>query len=530
MDLAIFPERIFTNNPMQPWAEAIRIKKNRILEVGSRHGLKKNCSAETCKIELPGRLIIPGIIDGHCHFVKLGLMLQQIDLRGLPSLAACRERIRQAAQQSKPGEWIIGRGWNQHLLAEKREPTRYDLDDLTPHNPTAMVRVCGHSIWVNTLALSRSSITEKTQNPPGGTIERDPVSGEPTGLIREALDLIENQFPPLSLEDRKHAALEAQKQALQHGITGVHSCETLLEFEALEELLKADRLKLRVYHLIPSDELEEAVSRKIGTGIDINRLWTGHVKLFADGSLGSATALLHEPYTDEPQNHGIACLSPEALCQKVASAYRHGYDVAIHAIGDKAVTNAMQAIALARKSFPGTRRDRIEHVQLFRPRDLALFRDLGVTASVQPIFFHSDWQVAIKKWGSDRCRFAYAWKSLLDAGIPIQFGSDAPVEPINPLLGFQKAVTRQQFDEDLCDRWFPSKTPTDHECIRAFTCQPAWTSRKEDHLGILAAGRWADLTIYNQDFLRLSPDRWPFVEVEITIIDGEIVYQREKSD
>jgi predicted amidohydrolase YtcJ len=525
MDLALFPSRIVTNNPAQPWAEAIRIKDSRIAEVGSRQAVKKNCSAATCKIELPGRLIIPGIIDGHCHFVKLGLMLQQIDLRGLSSLGACRERIRQAAQHSKPGQWIIGRGWDHHQWAEKREPTRHDLDDLTPGNPTAMVRVCGHSIWANTLALARSTISQSTRNPPGGTIERDPVSGEPTGLIREAIYLISNHFPPLGRKDRKHAALEAQKQALQYGITGVHSCETLLEFEALEELVNADKLKLRVYHLIPSDELEEAVSRKIGSGIDTNRLWSGHVKLFADGSLGSATALLHKPYLDEPQNAGIACLSPEALFQRVTSAYRHGYEVAIHAIGDKAVTNALQAIARARKICPGDRRDRIEHVQLFRPRDLALFRDLGVTASVQPVFFHSDWQVAIKKWGPDRCRFAYAWKSLLNAGIPIQFGSDAPVEPINPLLGFQEAATRHPLDEALSDRWFPSKTLTVDECIRAFTCQPAWTSRKENHLGILTPGRWADLTVYKQDFFNRSPDQWSGVTVDMTIVDGEIVYQ-----
>ena len=529
MDLAIFSARVFTNNPTQPWAEAISIKNNRILEVGSKETVNKSCSASTCMLELPGRLIIPGIIDGHCHFVKLGLMLQQIDLRCLSSLAACRERIRQAAQHSKPGEWIIGRGWDQHLWKEKREPTRHDLDDLTPGNPTAMVRVCGHSIWANTLALAWSGINTQTRNPPGGRIEKDPVSGEPTGLIREALGLIENHIPPLSLENRKRAALEAQKQALQFGITGVHSCETLLEWTALEELVKEDKLKLRVYHLIPSDELEEAVSRKIGTGIYGSRLWTGHVKLFADGSLGSATALLHEPYIDAPQKYGIAYLSPEELLENITAAYCHGYDVAIHAIGDKAVTNALEAISSARKSYPGTRRDRIEHVQLFRPRDLALFRDLGVTASVQPIFFRSDWQVAIKKWGPNRCRFAYAWKSLLDAGISIQFGSDAPVESINPLLGFQGAVTRQNLNRKPSKGWFPMEKLAADECISAFTLQPAWTSRKEDDLGTLTPGKWADLTIYNQDFLKLPPDLWPFIEVEMTVIDGKIVYKREKS-
>ncbi len=529
MDLAIFSARIFTNNPVQPWAEAIRIKNNQILEVGSKEVVKGTCSSGTCMIELPGRLIIPGLIDGHCHLVKFGQVLKWIDLRGLSSLADCRERIRQAVQYSKPGEWIIGRGWDQHLWAEKREPTRHDLDDLTPGNPTAMVRVCGHSIWTNTLALTRSGINTQTPNPPGGRIERDPVSNEPTGLIYETLSLIVDHIPPLSQEDRKKAALEAQKQALQFGITGVHSCETLLEWAALEELIKEDKLKLRVYHCIPSDELEEAVSRKIVKGTDGDRLWSGHVKLFADGSLGSGTALLHEPYIEEPQKYGIAYLRPEELYKQIKSAYRYGYDVAIHAIGDKAVTNALEAISLARKSYPGERRDRIEHVQLFRPKDLALFRDLGVTASVQPVFLGSDWKVANEKWGTDRCRFAYAWKSLLNAGIQLQFGSDAPVESINPLLGFHGAVTRQNLAGEPRNGWFPVEKLGADECISAFTLQPAWTSRKEDHLGTLSPGKWADLTIYNKDLLNLSPDRWPFIEVEMTVIDGEIVYQRGKS-
>ena len=526
MDLAIFPARIFTNDPELPWAEAIRIKNNRILQIGSKEAVKNNCSAETCCIELPGRLIVPGMVDGHCHLVNLGLTLRQIDLRGLSSLSACRERIRQAAQHSNPGEWIVGRGWDQHLWIESREPNRHDLDDLAPDNPIAMVRICGHSIWTNSLALTRSGINAQTWNP---QIDRDLVSNEPTGLIHENLGLIEKHIPSISHEDRKKAALEAQEQALKFGITGVHSCETLQEWVALEELVKEDKLKLRVYHLIPTEELEEAVSRKIGEGTDEKRLRTGHVKLFADGSMGSGTALLHEPYTDAPEKYGIAYLSPEELYSQIKSAYRHGYDVAIHAIGDKAVSNALEAISAARRKYPGSRRDRIEHVQLFRPQDLELFRDLGVTASVQPSFLCTDWQVAMKKWGATRCQFAYAWRVLIKAGIPLQFGSDAPIESINPLLGFLGAVARQDLAGKPENGWFPQENLGVEQCISAFTSQPAWTSRKEENLGSVTPGKWADLTIYNQDFLNLSPDRWPAVEVEMTIIDGEIVYQRGKS-
>jgi predicted amidohydrolase YtcJ len=526
MDLAIFSTRIFTGSPREPWVEALGIKDNKIAVLGSNARVKKACRRSTQIIELKGKLVTPGFVDAHTHFVNFGLNLKRVNLTNLPSLAACRTRIGQSAVKYPPGEWIIGRGWNEHIWEEKREPTRFDLDDLTPRNPAMMIRACGHSVWVNTAALAMAGIDRHTPDPPGARIERDPVTGEPTGLLMEMRRTMEKFIPPPTQETRKKAALAAQREALSFGVTGVHSCETLREWESLFALEEEGKLKIRVHHTIPYDGLEEGRTRALKPWRGGQRLWVGQVKLYADGSLGSGTALLHAPYADNPSDRGLAVLTPQALRKRVREAYRDGYSVAIHAIGDKAVTNSLKAIASARKEFPGARRDRIEHVQLFRSADLHLFRELGVMASVQPVHLSTDWTTAEKKWGPDRCRNGYAWRSLLKAGIRLQFGSDAPVEPINPLLGLQAAVTRKDTRGNPPGGWFPAERLTLEESIRAFTALPAWSSKKEKFLGALTPGRFADLTVFAQDLFRVPPEEWPSVGIEMTVVNGEIVYRK----
>jgi hypothetical protein len=528
MDLAILSARIFTGISKQPWAEALCIEGDRIAIVGNNAQVKKACRRKTQIFELNGRLVTPGFVDGHTHFVNFGLTLQRVDLMNLPSLSACRERIRRAAAGYPPSEWIIGRGWNEHFWEEKKEPTRFDLDDLTPNNPAMMIRACGHSVWVNSAALTAAGIFRRIPDPPGSRIERDPVSGEPNGLLREMRRHMEKFIPSPDLKARQKAALAAQREAFRFGVTGVHSCETLREWEALSALDEDGKLKIRVHHTMPYEDLEEARSLAIKPWRGSRRLWFGQVKLYADGSLGSGTALLHAPYTDNPADRGLAVLSFPSLRKRVMEAYKNGYSVAIHAIGDKAVTNSLKAIESARKDFPGPRRDRLEHVQLFRPSDLTLFRRLGVVASVQPVHLATDWATAEKKWGLGRCRTGYAWRSLLRGKIPLQFGSDVPVEPLNPLLGLQAAVTRQDLRGNPPGGWFPEEKLFLEESIKAFTALPAWCSRKERCLGAVTPGRWADLTVFDQDLSRLPPEQWASVEVAMTIVNGEIVYQKTR--
>ncbi len=524
MDIALFSTRIFTGNPAQPWAEALKVTDNRISHVGSNTEVKKACGPNTEKLDLPGRLVTPGLVDAHCHFLNLGRSFQMINLRNASSLAEVRERIQKAVGSQPSGEWIIGRGWNHHQWKEGREPTRKDLDDIIPDNPAMMVRVCGHSIWVNTAALDRAGVTRMTPNPAGGQIDKDPSSGEPTGLLREARDIIEAHIPAPTLAQRKQMVLAAQEDALRCGITGVHTCETLDEWEAFAALEAEGKLKVRVYHLLPPDDLAEAAGRGITAGFGSERLWFKHVKLFADGSLGSGTALMHAPYSDDPGECGIACLEREMLEEKIKLAYSRGCDVAIHAIGDLAVTHALESIGAARKQYPADHRDRLEHVQIYRARDLALFHDLGVVASVQPVFVPTDWAAADKRWGPERCRQAYAWKSLLQAGLRVQFGSDAPVEAINPIYGIQAAVTRQTVTGEPRGGWFPEQRLSLEDSIAGFTAVAAWCSRRENELGSVSPGKWADLTVYSQDLFSLPPDRWPAVETEMTLVNGEVVY------
>ncbi len=528
MEIALCSTRIRTGDPSRPWAEALLVRDDRVVAVGSNDEIRAVRTGTAQVFELPGRLVMPGLVDAHLHFVGLGLSLQRLDLRNLPSIQGCRQRVREAVAKRTPGEWIIGRGWSEQLWREGREPAARDLDDIAPHHPIMLVRHCGHTVWVNSLALAKAHITRDTADAPGTRIERDPRTREPTGLLREYRKILEEVIPPPSLAERKRAALLAQVEALRHGITGVHSCETLQEWEALVELEAEKKLKLRVHHLLPPEEVEAARSRGIALGTGSERLWFGQVKFFADGSLGSGTALLHEPYTDDPSHAGIACLSQEELRERVELAYRNGGDVGVHAIGDLAVTHVLNAIAAARVRFPGPRRDRIEHVQLVHPDDLPRFRDLGVVASVQPVHLLTDRPVAEKRWGLNRCRYAYAWRSLRRSGIPLQFGSDAPVEPINPLLSVHAALTRQDLSGEPREGWFPNERLDLEDIIRAFTWVPAWVSRKENDLGTLGPGRKADLVVFAEDLFQRPPGQVFSVPVEMTMVDGEVLFDARR--
>ncbi len=529
MNLALISSRIFTGNPLQPMAEALLIKSGRIVAVGPNALIEPLIDTNTRVLSLPGRLVTPGFTDGHCHFVNQGIQLQRTDLRGVQSLDACRQKIRQAVNSASPEEWIVGRGWDENQWPDGKTPTRHDLDDISPENPVMMKRVCGHSIWVNSKALAVSGITSGTPDPAGGKIDKAPVTKMPTGIIREVFSLIDCHIPPLTETSYRRAALAAQKEALSYGITSVHSCEGLSEWSVLSALEKENQLKVRVYHLLHPEDLEAADKNHIQPWVPRDRLWFDRIKLYADGSLGAGTAYLHKAYEGEPDNFGIAFLTRKEIEERVSEAYNRNFDVAIHAIGDKAVSNSLEAIQTARGRYLGPHRDRIEHVQLIRPEDLRVFRELNITASVQPVFFPSDKSMAEIKWGENRCRTAYAWKSLLKAGIALQLGSDAPVEPFNPLLGIKAELLRAALTAEESDIWRSHETLTLDECIQGFTSQAAWTARRETDLGAIMPGKLADLTIFHQDLFSLPVMTLDSVSVELTIINGEIVYQKDQS-
>lgn len=527
-EFAIYSSTVFTGLPDQPWTEAVGIKNGCIAAVGTNQEVKTELPHAEA-IELPGRLVTPGLVDAHCHFVSYGRSRLMIDLSGLSSLEACRRRIRKAAFLAKPGQWLLGRGWNQHSWAEKRLPCKEDLNDITPHNPAMMIRICGHSEWLNSKALEIADITAASPDPPGARFDRN-AAGRLTGLLHEARDLILESVPSFDTEKLKEAVQTAHSEALKLGLTGVHSCESLEEWKLLREMDQRGELKLRVHHLVQPYDLAEVDEMGLTWGSGSERLWIGHLKLFADGSMGSATALLYKPYSDDPDNCGIHCLDAEELKENVAAGYQRGLSVAIHAIGDKAGTRALDAFAYGRERYPGPWRDRIEHVQLYRPEDLSRYREMEVVASVQPVFVRSDWSVAEQRWGENRRSFAYGWKTLMENGIQLQFGSDAPVESIAPILGLQAAVLRQGPDLQPADGWCPEERLSLAESLGGYFRTAAWTAQKENHLGSLAPGNWADITVFEQDLTVTPAKEWPRVGVEMTIIGGEIVYRRHRGN
>lgn len=324
-EFIITSSTVFTGLPGRSWAEAVGISHGRIVAVGTDQDVKAALPGAEV-MALPGRLVTPGLVDAHCHFVSYGRSQLMIDLGGLPSLEACRRLIRKAVSQAEPGQWILGRGWNQHLWAEKRVPGKDDLDDISPENPVMMIRICGHSEWLNSKALEAAGIGAATPDPPGIRFDRD-AAGELTGLLHEAREMILETAPPFDAAQLKAAVAAAQSEALKLGITGVHTCESLAEWKILGEMERRGELKLRVHHLIQHYDLEEADTLGLSWGSGTDRLWIGHLKLFADGSMGSATALLHEPYSDDGDNCGIHCLDADELKENVMAAYKRGLSV-----------------------------------------------------------------------------------------------------------------------------------------------------------------------------------------------------------
>lgn len=516
--------RVFTGIAETPWAEAVGLRNGRIAAVGTETAVRERLP-DAAIYDLPGCLAAPGFVDAHCHFVSLGRSRLMVNLRGLPDLAACRDRIREAASNLKPGEWLLGRGWNHHRWPDRREPDKTDLDDIVPHNPAMMIRACGHSEWVNSRAMEIAGITADAPDPPGGRFDRN-ETGQPTGLLREARKFMMAHVPMPSGPEIRAALLAAQDEALSVGLTGIHTCESLAEWRILSDLEREGRLKLRVHHLLQPGDLDEAAEAGLGPGVGSERLWIGHVKHFADGSLGAGTALMRDGYSDEATNFGLPYHDLPELKEMVINAYRRGYSVAIHAIGDRAGTNALDALAYARETVPGSRRDRIEHVQIFHPADLARYRAMDVVASVQPVFIGTDWSVAERRWGAKRRSSAYGWKTLLDHGIRLQFGSDAPVEPNAPILGLQAAVLRQTPDLKPEGGWRPEERLSLEEALSGFSATAAWTAGREDRMGSLKPGNLADLTVFEKDLSAMPPEEWPEVGVQMTVIDGEIVFEK----
>jgi hypothetical protein len=514
-------------DPARPRAEAVAVRGGRIAAVGSAAEVSALVGPGTRVIELGGRTVTPGLVDAHCHLYGLGVALETLSLRGLGSAAAVAEAVRGAAAARAEGEWITGRGWDQNLWSPPEFPGHAVLDAAAPGHPVALRRIDGHALWANAAAMRAAGVGRDTKDPPGGKILRD-AQGEPTGVfVDHAMTLIEASMPPVPPAVRERRILKAAEVAVSLGLTGVHEMGiddgTVAVYRALA---REGRLPLRVHaYLSGEGQMDSLPSRKPDADPDGTATFVLRgVKLFADGALGSRGAALLAPYDDDPKNTGLTLMPAEELRRSARIAAESGFQLAVHAIGDRANREVLDAFEAAGPGRGGALRFRVEHAQVVAPEDLGRFARIGAIASMQPAHATSDMPWAEARLGPARIRGAYAWRSILATGAHIAFGSDFPVEETSPLLGLYAAVTRQDPRGSPPGGWHPEERLTLDEALRLFTAEPAYAAFAEAHRGEIAPGFVADLTVFDR---ALAPDLTLLeAKADLVVVGGKIVRER----
>jgi predicted amidohydrolase YtcJ len=541
-DLILYNGSIYTMDGARPREEsgpdasALAISSDRIVAAGELQDLRPLLSPQGRMLDLGGSTVLPGLIDSHLHFCQYSLRLEQVDLQQAPTLEEALRRVAERAARSEPGAWIRGGGWNCNLWGDGAFPHHSDLDQVAPHNPVVLSSKDGHSTWVNRRAMELAQITATTPDPPGGHIRRDP-SGEPTGILQEnAAGPVRDVVPQPSLDETIAACQRGLVNAHRAGLTGIHDCEGPQALAAFQELHRRGELTMRVLTHIPAANLDAAIAVGLRDGLGDEWMRLHGVKAFSDGALGSRSAWMLSPYEDDPANLGIPTMAPGALHELIRKANGAGLSVAVHAIGDAANRAVLDAIDAVRASAHARRprrvgsewgrlRNRIEHVQLLHPDDLPRLAQLGVVASMQPIHATSDIDIADLHWGV-RAATGYAWRSLLDAGTRLAFGSDAPVEDISPLLGIHAAVTRRRPDGSPGpEGWYPEQRLTVSEAVYAYTMGAAYAGGEEALKGSLIPGKLADLVLLDRDIFQIEPMDILHTHVLATMVGGKFVYQ-----
>jgi len=528
-DTLVRVARVITLDPEAPQgADAVAIRDGRVVAVGSFEVLAARLRGRETRVEdfRPG-VAVPGLVDAHAHLLGQGLL--GLDLLGTRSAGEVAARVAAAVEKARPGEWIIGRRWDQNDWPEKAFPDRAELDRVAPDHPVCLTRIDGHAAWVNSRALARSGIDADTADPPGGRIHRDPRTGEPTGiLVDNAMALVKRPVPDRAAKRR--AILRAAAECHRLGLTGIHDAGVDEEgLSIYRELYDADALHLRVYAMIagPGRLLERYLARGPEVDAHDGRLTVRAVKLYADGALGSRGAALLEPYTDAPGERGLLVTPPEQLRAISFRAADAGLQVCVHAIGDRANRIVLDTFAACRARTGATdARHRVEHAQVLHPDDIPRFGELGVIASMQPTHLTSDMPWARDRLGPERVKGAYAWRRLLESGARICAGSDFPIEHVNPLYGLHSAITRRRTDSPGEGVYGADQCMTPEEALRAFTTEAAWAAFQEEDRGVLSPGRRADITVLPFDPLRVDPERLRTARIVATIVGGRVVYRR----
>jgi len=524
----LYNANIYTLDKSRPKASAVLVAGGRVIAVGDRNKLESLAHGRVEKQDMQGKTILPGLTDAHLHIQNYALFLGKIDCE-TKTKEECLHRVAERVKKSKPGEWILGHGWNHNEWSVGGElPTADDLDALAPNNPVYLTAKSLHAAWANTSALTLANITDDTPNPKDGVIQRDHTGRATGALLETAMMLVDSIIPEPSIAEIASAIETAQPILWKMGLTGIHDFDRRDAFMALQQLHSQGKLKLRVNKNIPVDSLDHAFELGLRTGFGDDWLWVGSVKAFMDGALGPRTAAMFQPYLNEPENRGILNMDGEELFEHCRRAVDVGLSMTVHAIGDRAnheVLNAYEQIRKyeKEKGLPHLRH-RIEHVQILHPDDAPRFAQLNVIASMQPIHAPSDMLTADRLWG-DRSALAYAWRTQLNYGAPLAFGSDAPVESPNPFWGLHAAVTRRRADgTPSADGWYPEQKLTLAEALSAFTLGAAYAANAEHRLGKLAQNYLADLIVLEQDIFSSDPNGLLTMNASATMINGEWVY------
>lgn len=562
VSLLLVNGKVFTSDARGTIAEAVAIDGERIIAVGSTREIEAAYTGAR-RIDLRGKLVTPGFNDAHIHFLQGGRALMLVDLNGARNLAEAQQRVAARVREVQPGAWITGRGWDQTLWGGAW-PSKKDLDEAAPANPVFLQRVDGHTTWANSLALQKAGITRATKDPQGGEIVRD-AGGEPTGILKEtAGGLVARVVPEPTRAEMSEALGRALAEARRFGLTSIQTNDvpSTDATPLYREFLKTGKLTVRVAEWqqfnnslvdIKRERAEFAAFKD-----DPFRLRLTALKGYVDGTLGSRTSAMLAPFSDDPGNSGIPRLPPEQLTKMIVERAQAGFQIALHCIGDRANRMALDGFEAALKQpfangptvgldtvkvarieirdhstgqvrpfFPT--RHRIEHAQVVAPSDFARFRDLGVIASMQPSHAISDKRWAEARLSEYRVMGAYSWHTMMSHGVHVPFGTDWPVEPMNPYLGLYAAVTRQSTDGQPPGGWWPEERISIEDAIRNYTAEGAYASFEERDKGQVAAGMLADLVVHTRDLLTIEPKEILQTEPEMVVFDGRVIYERPAS-
>jgi predicted amidohydrolase YtcJ len=522
--------RIYTNDEKHPWAEAIAVRDEKILCIGTISQIMLDCGGAESNdvVQLKGNFVLPGFNDAHAHLGSAGQNKLNLALNDATSVDDVLKRVKAAADKKKPGDWVLGSGWDQSRWPDQQYPTRLELDQAAPNNPVYLDHISGHIAVVNSLALKHAEINSQTPNPQGGEIGRF-ADGEPNGLLKEnAKTMVSQRIPDPSDEDREKGIELVFDEVARNGVTSVQDFSDWEDFLAYRQLKQEKKLTLRITEWLPfTDSLDDLQNKRAQAGTTDPWLRTGALKGFMDGALGTHTAALLAPYSDDPSTSGMLIVDPEKLKAMAIERDRLGFQLAFHAIGDKANRVALDTFeSLLRVNPPRDRRDRIEHAQVVAPEDIPRFAKLQVIASMQPSHETNDMRWAELRLGPDRSKGAYAWKSLQSAGAKLAFGTDYDVEPINPLRGLYACVTRELTEGGPPGGWEPQEKLPLADCISAYTTGSAYAEFMDGKKGQLKVGEFADFVVLSADLTKIPPKEFLNTEVLRTVVGGRTVYQK----